>query len=936
MRKLLLLLIIISIYAVTIHAQTYVYAPKSEIPVDNKTIKGRLTNGFTYYIRHNTIPEKKVELRLVINAGSILETDKQQGLGHFLEHMSFNGTKSFPNAEMIKTLEGMGVRFGHELNAYTSFDETVYYLPIASDKIEVGLTALEDWAMNLTLAEKEIDRERGVVLEELRLGKGASTRIREQYLPVLFAGSRYPIRLPIGKEEVIANFTYDELRSYYKEWHRPDLMAVMVIGDINPLEVEKEIIKKFGVYEMPKDAKPRFANPVPNHKQTKVVIATDSETSGCSVEVSYKHTPRCTLTQKDYLENTIYHSLYSSMINARLAELINADEPPFTEAESGYSNYFREVDTYSSYARCAPEGVLKALGSLAVENERVKRYGFTLNELERAKIKMLAGYERWYNEREKTSSDRYADEFQVNYLKGEPIPGIEYEYVMIKDLLPRVGLKKINGLAKKYMTKDNRVVVVTGPNGKNISYPKESEFISILDGVAKQHITPYDEGEIVTSLMNTIPKAGTIVSEKYFPETNITEWKLSNGTTVVMKPTNFRNNQVLFRATSNGGFGMYPADDDMSGLYASRIQDESGVNGINNTQLRRLMTGKDISLTQSLVLSHESMSGKYGLKDMETFFQLVYLYHTAPYFDEGAFERLMKQERTEYAKLLDSPTNYFGYQIDKIMSNGNPRRNRWPIKENLDKVDFTKAKAIYKSRFGNAAGFTYVLVGNINIEEVKPYILTYLGGLPADSTIKQGLVEQHFTTPTSPASFVFNKGTDVKANVSLKFVKPCTWTKEKEKSYAAFIDVLNSRLFESLRRDMSGVYGVRVTGTIDRGEDKNATLSISFGTNVESYEALYDRTIVELKRLITEGPTTEELARVKEKQRVALIGKIKENSTWLLDIFYSYRYGDKVDTEQEREQAIEILSVQNIQSVGKECIDVDKHIKFILLPKEKE
>lgn len=929
--NIVLYLIIFLFSASGLLAQPFVYSPRAVVPVDNKTIKKTLPNGFTYYIRQNKTPGKKVELRLVINAGSILETEKQQGLGHFLEHMSFNGTKSFPNAEMIKTFESFGVRFGKELNAYTSFDETVYYLPIQSDKVSLGITALEDWAMNLTLSEKEIDRERGVVLEELRLGKTASTRIREQYLPVLMGGSLYPLRLPIGKEDVIQNFTYDELRSYYKKWHRPDLMAIMVIGDIDPKEIEKEIIEKFSVYKMPEHNEPRPSNPVPDHKETKYVLATDPETSGCSVEISYKHSPKKVITQQDYIESNIYNSLYSSMINSRLNELLEEEEPPFSEAESGYSNYFRDVDTYSSYARCAPTDIIKAFHALIKENERVRRYGFTKGELERAKKKMISRYERWYNEREKTASDRYADEFQVNYLMGEPIPGIEYEYQLVQNVLPKIGVKEFNHLASLYMPDRNRTIVVTGPQSNSISYPDKKAFITLLDNVKKEAIQPYDEGKIVTQLMSSKPKAGTIISEKTIPETGMVEWKLSNGATVVFKKTDFKNDQVLFRATSNGGFSMYPAGDDMSALYATKIQDASGVNGINNTQLKRLVAGKDLSLTQSLVLYNESMSGKYGLKDCETFFQLLYLYHTAPYFNKAAFNRLIKQEKTEYAKLLDDPNNYFNYQIVQLMDKGNQRRNRWPVKENLDQVDFSRAVDIYKSRFGSASEFTYVFVGNIDFETIKPLILTYIGGIPA-SKEKQGYAEQGFTSLSGPASYNLYKGTGDKANVAIRFVKPATWNKQKAYAYDAFIEILKTRLFESLRREMSGVYGVRVSGGVNRNHEPEASLSLSFGTNTASYKQLAERAIFETKRLINEGPTNEELEQVKEKKRVSLSTDIKENSTWLLNIYYAYRYGDKVETEEERVQAIKQLTSEKIMEAAKEYIDQDKALEFILLP----
>lgn len=913
--------------------ETFSYQPTVPLPIDPETVYGRLDNGMTYYIRKNNVPAQKVELRLVFNAGSILESDDEQGLSHFLEHMSFTGTTSFPGNELVQKLEGIGVRLGYGLNAYTNFDETVYYLTIPAEHLDLGMTIVQEWAMNLALTEPAIDRERGVVIEELRLGKGAPTRIREKYLPVLFAGSAYPKRLPIGKEEVIAHFDYEVLRNFYKKWHRPDLTALIVTGDIDPSAVEKRIKQQFSTYEMPKKPEKREHHYIPDHKDLRVIVATDKETTGCSVEISYKHKPRPVRTQQDYRKQ-ICHSLYSSMVNARLAEQTEQSEAPFTEAETGYSNYFRDVDTYSSYARCPQTGITRALTALTDENERIIRYGFSETELERAKKKMLSRYGRWYNERDKTASDLRADECQVHFLSGTPMPGIAYEYEFLKSVLPQIRAKEIHRLAKEYMTRKNRTIIVTGPEGDGIVYPSASSLKEIVENASERPIQPYDEGEIITELMNSTPQGGTIVAEKKDLDTGLTEWTLSNGVKVVFKITDFKNNEILFRANSNGGYSMYDGADDMSALYATRIQDESGVNGINNTQLKRLMAGKDISITQSLILYHESMSGKFAPNDIKEFFQLIHLYHTAPYFERSAYDRVMKSERSEYAKLLDSPNNYFNYQIDKVMSNGNNRRLLWPLPENLDRADFERAQEIYKSRFGNAAGFTYIFVGNIDPEQLKTYVLTYLGSLPTDRNSKPEFREQHFTHPQGPDTYLFRKGVDDKANVAIRFVTPAQWDKQTDFNYNAFIDILNSRLYESLRIEMSGVYGVRISGTLNQLHEKEATLNIGFGTNTAAYEKLYERTLLEIDKLIQEGPTQAEVDRVKEKRKVALATQLKQNASWLLKIFYAYRNGVSVESETEQWAQIETLTPETIQAAGKKCVDTTKPLKFVLLPEK--
>lgn len=914
----------------------YSASPEGSIPTDPQLCTGKLSNGFTYYIRRNPIPEGKVELRLVVNVGSILEQEDEQGLSHFLEHMAFNGSPRFPRSELIKRLESVGVRLGKELNAYTTFDETVYSLPISANQLELGLAVIEDWAMNLSLNDESIEKERGVILEELRLGKGASVRIREQYLPVLFGGSLYPCRLPIGKAEVLSSFPNDRLRRYYKKWYRPDLMAIVAVGDLDTLAMKRRLVELFGKYpSSSSDVPPRLVSHVPDHQDLRVVLATDAENSSSSVELSYKHSPKRVVTLRDYWQREVLDELFYSMINARLSEQCQADNPPFSDAESGYTNYFRGVDTYSCYARCKQEEVLRALTALVEENERVRRYGFSESELQRAKAKLGSRYKRLYNEREKFSSDRYADHYQVAFLTNQAIPSVAYEYSLIDKWLPQVTTRQVHALIGGYMSESNRTIVVTGPSGEGIVYPTEQQLRAVVLEASSKKVKRYDEGRVVKQLMRKTPRPGTILSERFEAETGVTEWKLSNGATVAFKPTDFKNNEVLFRSTSNGGFSMYGASDDMSALYATKIQDASGVAGINNTQLRRLMTGKNLSLTQSLVYYNESMSGRFESDDAEPFFQLLYLYHTKPYFDPKSFDRVMAQERADYAKLLDNPLNYFNYEIDRVMSNGNERRKRWPIKENLDQVRFDRARAIYQDRFGNAAGFTYLFVGNIDLEKIKPFVLSYIASIPGDSVRKQGVGDQRFSFPEGPREYEYRKGIDQRINVSLRFAKPIVWSKELDFNYAAFTDILNTRLFESLRREMSGVYGVRLYGSLQPESGGEAQLSLSFGTNEESYRVLIDRAVKEVDRLIADGPTAEELATLKQKRSVALETELRENAFWLNEMRRSYRYGSSLSSADQRRGMIESLSADAIKSAGAQCVDTRRVLRFVLFPEGK-
>jgi zinc protease len=916
-------------------AQGIPYEPDKTLTFDPAVEKGKLDNGLTYYLRHNTTPADKVELRLMLNVGSILETDDQQGLAHFLEHLSFKKSRSFPEGDMIQRLEDVGVRFGYELNAYTSFEETIYYLPIASEHIDLGLSVIRDWALGLSLTDEEIDRERGVIIEEMRLGQSAGKRVREQYLPVLMAGSQYPCRLTIGKEEVLRDFPYSELRDFYNSWHRPDLMAVVAIGDIDPAEVKSKIEAIFG--DIPSSAPEAPVRPVtvvPINEKIEAVVATDPETRSSSVEISYKHTPAKYTTQRDYVEGQIYNALYTSMANSRLSELIaRMENPPFSSAESGYSAYFRGVDTYSSFASCRPEQVAEALKMLAVADERILRYGFTETELDRAKEKLMARYRRYYDERNRTASDLLADECQVDFLIGDPAPGVEFEYGLLTTVLPTITASQVSTLAARYMTSKGRTIVVTGPEKEGLIYPSREELIGIVEGVKGEKIERYDDGKVVRELMAKSPKPGQIISERYLPETGIYEWTLSNGAKVVIKPTDFKNNEILFRSTSDGGFSMYDAGYDMSALYATQIEDRSGVGGIDNIGLGRLMAGKTISLTQSLVMYNESMSGRFTPAESEDFFQLLYLYHTDPMFNREEFDKLMRSERSEYKDLLASPENLFGYRINQILNNGNPRRNRWPVASNLDQADFRRARKIYRDRFGNAAGFTFVLVGNVDPDEIRPFVQTYLAGIPGNPKSKKGIVEQNFSSPKQASLYTLLNGTDEeKARVSLRFFREAPWNKDKAFRYAQAVEILNTRIFEALRVEMGGIYGASVSGNVSRAHEQESSLSITFGTNTDSYRALAERAKEEVSRLLTEGPTQEETDRVKEKLRVAHNASSRQNAKWLVDIMTAYRYGAPVESLEQQLEMIEALTPENIAEAARFYIDPSACLEFILLP----
>lgn len=900
------------------------------IPQDDQVVKGVLNNGLTYYIKQNNTPQSKVELRLVINAGSAIEDEQQRGLAHFMEHLAFSGTRDFPGLKLIDTLEGVGVRFGKELNAYTSFDETVYMLPIASENVDLGLNILVNWAHYFALTEEAIDRERGVILEEMRLGNDSRMRLQSQYMPVQFGGSPYPNRLPIGIEDVVKNSPYSEFSNFYNTWYRPDLMAVIAVGDINPIEIEKKIKQLFNVKSNKTIYKERGSYFPTEHKEPKVVIATDKDRKSCSVEIMYKHKAKRINNITDYKES-LKDDLYRTMMLDRLDIVQDRSITPFYDAEISYSSHFRFIDTYSMFALCSLQDVKSTIEILLDENERVRRYGFTQDELDLNKKKLVAKYQRWYNERDKTASDLIADLFQVSYLLDQPIPSSEWEYEIVNQFIKELSLDEMNRLCNQYTTDENCVITIIGPDSEN-SYPAETELKLLLNEVKNKSLDHFVGVANVESLFNKKVKKGECYSQQNIDSIGVVKFTLSNGLTVILKPTEYKNNEILFRSTSNGGYGMYPKDQAISAVNATLIQDNSGVNEINNIQLRRLMTGKNIAIKQYLTFSHESMWGRSSIDDIETLFQLINLYHTEPYFNDLAYKKLVNKSKVDYSYLRNTASSSYDYRVDSLMNGGDFRTSPWPIEEELNKIDLNISKKIYKDRFSNAAGFTYMFVGNIEIKKFKSLIEKYIASLPVNSS-KITATDFKPYIPQGGLVDYYKKGDADKATVKIRFAKKEDKTKSYNKaSYDAFVEILGSRLFESMRMDMSGVYGVSVTGDIPIFHISYSKLNLAFGCDPNMCNALIERLNIDLKELWTNGPTQEEVDKVKEKLRVALESYYHSNAFSLNQLMESVREDKLPLTYNSQMKQIELITIESIMEAAKLNVDIDKGNYFIHLP----
>ena len=856
-----------------------------KVPFNPEVKTGTLSNGLKYYIKNNGKPENKVELRLVINAGSILEDEDQLGLAHFMEHMNFNGTKNFKKNELVDYLQSIGVKFGAHLNAYTSFDETVYILPIPSEdpeKLEKGFQILEDWAHNALLTEEQIDNERGVVLEELRLGKGANERMMQRYLPKLMYGSQYAKRLPIGTKESIETFSYESLRRFYKDWYRPDLMSVMAVGDVDVATLEEKIKTHFGRIEPAKNPRKREVFYVPNHDETFIAIESDKEASFSQVQVMFKDSDNAKAeeTVEDY-RKSIVKSVFSQMINNRLSELRNSENPPFVFGSSFYGGtWARTKNAYQSFAMNSEKDHLKALKALLEENERVKRYGFQQGEFERAKKSMLARMEKSFKDKDKMESNRIIGEYVRNYLEGEVMPGITWEYNTYKKELQNITLDEVNGLIKNYLRDDNRVVVITGPEKEGLTKVTEAEVKTLLNGLKDADIKPYEDEAVASSLITKLPPKGSITNTVKDEKLGTTTLTLSNGATVTYKKTDFKNDEVMFEAFSFGGTSLYSDADYKATNFANGGLSEAGVNGFDKTQMGKMMSGKIVSVRPSIGTYSENFRGSSTPKDLEELFQLTHLYFTALNKDDKAYNSFISKQKAFLGNMLSNPQTYFSIEMGRFMYGDNPRYMGFPTPEALDTANYDLAYTKYKERFADAGDFKFYFVGNVDEVKLKAYAEKYLASLPSKNS-KENYKVSDFRPLTGQHTKMVEKGKDPKSAVRITYHGPTTYDAKEAHALTSLGEILSIKLIEKLREEEGGVYGAGARGSISKMPYGWFNFNISFPCGPENVEKLKAATLAEVDKLIKNGPTDKDLAKIKEAQILERKEKLKQNRFWM-------------------------------------------------------
>ncbi|WP_415328756.1 M16 family metallopeptidase [Chryseobacterium sp. MMS23-Vi53] len=908
------------------------------IPTDPSVRIGTLSNGMKYYIKKNNLPEKKVDFRLAINAGSILEDENQRGLAHFMEHMNFNGTKNFPDNKLVDFLQSIGVKFGQHLNAYTSFDETVYMLPVPLDKpgnLDAGLKVMEDWAFNATLSDEQINKERGVVLEELRLGLGADKRMSDKYLPKLLYKSQYANRLPIGKKEVLENFKPEVIRQFHKDWYRPDLMAIVVVGDINVDEVEKKIKTNFSSYKNPAKPRERKVFDMPNHKETLVAIETDPDATRSMVQFTMKdseaYQPDVTVEQYN---QSLIEQITTTMLNNRLGELVNSTNPPFTYGSVYHGGtYARTKEAFQGFAMVKDGNQLSALKVLLEEVERAKKFGFTQSELDRAKAQVISNVERSYNNRDKTESDMLVDEYVRNFLEQEPIPGIAWEYEDTKKFLPSVTLAQTNDVIKKMVKDDSRVVVITGPKKDNVQMPTEAMVLNTFESVKMADLKPYQEKATIKNLVKPFKSEAKIAKTETDAKLGTTTWTLSNGAKVTFKKTDFKDDEIVFAARSLGGSSLINDADFNKTQFAFSALSEAGVNGFSKADLTNYLAGKQVSVNPSIGTVTEGVSGRTNQKDLSTAMELMYAYFTGLNYNPDAFNAYKTKQSAMLDNLLSNPQFYFSSEHAKFMNQKNPRFiGIIPMEKDWANTDYKKAYDIYKEKFANAGNFQFYFVGNIDEATFKNEVLQYIGSLPTSgktTTFK----DTGYRPMTGDYSKVYKKGKDPKSMVTIAYSCEAPYNEKDALALEALGEVATIKVIEKLREDESGIYGGGARGGMNKVPYNTYNFSIQFPCGPENADKLTKSAIAELQKLIDKGPEQKDLDKYKEGEYNDYKTSMKDNMFWMNSLTKNQLDGSDKYEILNYQDKVKALTVKDLQDVAKKYLTKGR-IVATLMPED--
>ncbi len=912
---------------------------QQRLPTDPALKIGKLANGLTYYIQKNPRPEKKVEMRLLLNVGSVLEQDDQQGLAHFVEHMAFHGSRHFKKHELTGYLQSIGIKFGADLSAFTSFNDTIYILQVPSTKkeyIESGFLVLEDFASGISFNEADIEQERHVVLEELRTRKGASERITRELLPKLYPNSQYAQRMPGGLEEQVKTFDASAMKRFYHDWYRPNLMAVMVVGDIEPQAAEKMIVKHFAKLSNPADAPPRPITSITAPEQSEAIVSTDSEASNTSVFIRYGiQTQAPILTVDDYRQQII-SLVMSTVINSRLQAMTQQANPPFGSAGGGLAALEVGYQTFSVYAGINRSGIQVALGALATEVKRLQKFGINQGELDRARKEIIRVWQRQYNERDKTDSIYFVKRYKQHFLQQSPVPGIENEYRYVSQLLPALSIEELNRFVLNAIPRNvAKLISYNGIPQPGAQQPKRTQLLEWVAAAEKGDIQALAEEVIPGQLLSQLPPPGSIVLDSFDPQLKLTRLTLSNGVKVLLRPSHYRNDEIVMAATRDGGVSLFDGTDILNARYATLAMGSMGFKDLSPRQIQQFLAGKQVSLSPSMNAYNDLITGNSGQQDFETLLQLIQLMFSAPRRDEVLYQQFLTAQSAQTRGNLVSPELQLQNTIQDTLFQSHPHLAQVWRAEDVQKLNLDDSIRIYQQRFGSAKGFTFIFVGNFEVAAIKPLLSQYLASLATPDVVTSWRDVQ-LRPVTGIAKKEVRVGSDAKSTVTFSFSGPISASTEDRMRFYALIELLNLKISETLREKQGYIYSGAADGLLIPLPNKNYLISISLPCGPENVDNVIRSLLAEIRSLQERGPNLVDLNKVKANWLKSYLESQRSNQSWLSYLLFHLKEPADSKTGPKKalngEKMIAAMTAKQLQAAAQTFLNLNNYVQVVQNP----
>ncbi len=918
------------------------------LPFRDTIRHGRLPNGMEYYLQQHPHPEDTVTIRLIVDAGSVLETEEQRGLAHFVEHMAFNGTRDFDENELVAYLERLGIQFGPDVNAYTSFDETVYRLdlPARDDgTLTTGFRVMSQWAGAISFESDAIERERGVIVEEWRGGQNAAQRMLRQHMPVLLAESRYARRLPIGEMEVVRNAPRSEFLDFYRRWYRPDNMAVVVAGDISTDTMERLVREYFSGIPRPATSLDRPYYHVPIQEEVRASIATDEEAQRSTVAIYRLQPPQSFETEGDY-RRILVRSLFASTFNERIRDISREPDAPIVQGGVGWNRFLRDTEIAVASVVVRDDRITDALTLLATELYRVEQHGFLPDEVDRARRRLLQSIDEALVNRESRNASALADELVRHWTEGEAVPGIEEEHRLYRRFVPEITVAEVNDVIREFLDDRGRVILGgvrvtedgTLPGGGPV--PEEQELIEIVENAGTAHLDRWESAQVGETLLPNPPVPGAVESEIYHEAVDTTELRLSNGMRVFLKPTDYKEDEILFSAYSPGGLALVEDELVATAQLASAVADASGIGEIDAPTLEKILAGSSVTLSTSISRVAETISGSSRSEDLETLLQLAHLVYTRPRFDANQLENLRRQTIQRIEGSLASPTGQFGRRLEELFASGNPRL-RSPQVDEVSSITIENTEQVFRERFSRPEDFALFFVGTFEIEEMRRLAATYLASIPpggeiGDDTVQYGFVESiPDSFPLPPRGIVeetVRAGSEPVGRTVILVHGPYEWSREENHRFNSLADLLDIRLREAIREEVGGSYSVGAAGWRWRRPEPWSFMQLAYGMDPERSDELVDIVYSIVDEVRREAPSRDYLERITAQQRERYRIAVQDNGYWLSNLQFSVQHGRDPADIPDFPKLIDSLTPEDIRSSAERFLDPARRIQLILLP----